>query len=81
MQIEEKRMNYLQRGVVHLAVLVLLAAIGVGGVTTVASQGSVPGDILYPVNETFPLPAVLPLWLAPELFLILQPTPIVAFPN
>lgn len=30
----------------------MLAVVGAGGVTTVASQGSVPGDILYPVKET-----------------------------
>ena len=44
--------NYLQRGVIPLVVLALLAVVGAGGAATVVSRGSIPGDILYPVKET-----------------------------
>lgn len=52
MKTNHTKPNYLQCGVIPVAVLALLAVIGVGGVATVASQKSVPGDILYPVKET-----------------------------
>ena len=40
-----------QQGFVPIAVLAILAVVGVGGTgTVIASQGSVPGDGLYPVK-------------------------------
>lgn len=51
-EMTNSKSNYLQRGVIPLVVLALLAVVGVGGAATVVSRGSIPGDILYPVKET-----------------------------
>ncbi len=51
-EMTNSKSNYLQRGVIPLVVLTLLAVVGAGGAATVVSQGSIPGDILYPVKET-----------------------------
>ena len=51
-EMTNSKSNYLQRGVIALVVLALLAVVGAGGAATVVSRGSIPGDILYPVKET-----------------------------
>ena len=51
-EMTNSKSNYLQRGVIPLVVLALLAVVGAGGAATVVSRGSIPGDILYPVKET-----------------------------
>jgi len=51
-EMTNNKSNYLQRGVIPLVVLALLAVVGAGGAATVVSRGSIPGDILYPVKET-----------------------------
>jgi len=43
--------NYLQAGIVHLAVIILIVLISAGGVVTASSQKSLPGSILYPVKQ------------------------------
>lgn len=53
MKVSVQKIYSSQQGFVPLVILAIVGLVGIGGTTTaaVASQGSIPGDVLYPVKE------------------------------